>query len=114
MNSNQAKPNHAKSSSQRNDRVTRQGWILWGVMALGMLGLAAAVMLLYFPMLHSEGGSTPRSFEQAYYVLVGLTGLVVVFCLFTALRHRELNALRGIVAREELETEDARDRKSVV
>jgi K+-sensing histidine kinase KdpD len=53
-----------------------------------------------------------ESFNEPYYVVVGLMGLVLVFCLYTALKHRELNQMRAALGREETETEDVRTRLS--
>lgn len=94
-----------------HERLARKGWILWGVTWAVVFSLTAAVTLLYVPLIRGEGDS-PDWFRDAYHALVGLGGLVVVFVLFSALRHRELEMLRRELNREELETEDARTRLS--
>ena len=50
--------------------------------------------------------------EEWIAITLAFLGIVLVFCLFTALRHRELNSMRRLIALEELETEDARTRLS--
>ena len=113
MQANDPVPEVTPAIVDRDERINRKGWLLWGTMSAAVLGLTAAVTLLYLPLARETGEQVaPELFTQAYYSLVGLSGLVLVFCLFTALRHRELNAMRRLIAREELETEDARTRLS--
>ena len=88
-------------------------WQLWAVTCLVLVGLTAAVALLYLPLVRASGDEmSPEMFGQAYYSIVGLAGLVLVFCLFTTLRHRELNLLRRRIEQEEGDAEDVRTRLS--
>ena len=95
------------------DRLDRRGWLLWGVTFLVVVALTATVPLLYLPLVQSlgprEGLANP---EHAYYAIVGLTGLVLVFCLYTALKHRELNRMRGALRQKETESDDVGTRLS--
>src|SRR5262245_11559454 len=112
MQSNGGKPQVSGSTADRDLRINRKSWLLWGAMVAAVLGLTAAVSLLYMPIASTSDPGSAERFSPAYYSLVGLSGLVLVFCLFTALRHRELNTMRRLIAREEHETEDARTRLS--
>ena len=101
------------SSHDRGERLVRKGWVLWAVTCLVLVGLTATVAILYLPLVRASGAElSPEMFGQAYYSMVGLSGLVLLFCLFTALRHRELNALRRRMEKEEVEAEDVRTRLS--
>ncbi len=94
------------------DRLARRGWFLWGATFAVVIALAAAVPLLYLPLnslLLDEGGQPP---QETYVAIVGLAGLVLVFCLYTALKQRELDAMRRRLEREEREKADVRTRLS--
>ena len=52
--------------------------------------------------------------REPYYAVIGLMGLVLVFCLYTALKHRELNDTRAMLMREAAETDDVRTRLSEI
>src|SRR5262249_62373095 len=58
-----------------------------------------------------EGGSF---LTEPSYAIIGLMGLVLVFCLYTALKHRELNETRAMLMEEEAETDDVRTRLSEI
>ncbi|HEY6868055.1 MAG TPA: GAF domain-containing sensor histidine kinase [Candidatus Eisenbacteria bacterium] len=96
------------------DALNRRGWILWGATFAVLIALTVVVPLVYVPLLRAvaaegrghEGASGP------YFSLVALSGLVSLFCLYTALKHRELNAMREALAREEREKENVRTRLS--
>jgi signal transduction histidine kinase len=77
-----------------------------------MLALAAAVPMLYFPLLDLlSGREAPGGpVAEPYYAVVGLMGLVVIFCLYSALKQRQLNTMRKALMVEEQETEDVRTR----
>jgi signal transduction histidine kinase len=96
------------------DTLNRRSWFLWGVTLAVVVGLAAAVPLLYLPLFRAlsneENGTTTAS--QAYFSLVALSGLVTIFCLYTALKHRELHHLRQALETEEREKDTARARLS--
>ncbi len=91
--------------------LRRRGWVLWGLAFLVMLALTGAIPLLYLPMLESLQGTTGLGGE-AYMAIVGLAGLVLVFCLYTALKQRELDTMRTELAREEREKDAVRSRLS--
>jgi signal transduction histidine kinase len=94
------------------DRLTRRGWFLWGATFAVVLALAAAVPLIYLPLnglLLDDGDQLP---QEGYVALVGLGGLVVVFCLYTALKQRELDVMRRQLERQEREKADVRTRLS--
>ncbi len=92
------------------ERIDRRGWLLWALTFLVILALTLAIPMLYFPLLDGAG-ETP--FEgQGYYAIVGLSGLVLVFCLYTVLKQRELNVLRLRLLDEERELDDVRTRLS--
>lgn len=94
------------------ERLNRRNWFLWGATFALVIALAAAVPLLYLPLnslLRDEAGGLP---DETYVALVGLGGLVVVFCLYTALKQRELNAMRRRIEQQEREKADVRTRLS--
>jgi hypothetical protein len=86
---------------------------MWAWAYLLVLGLCAAVPLLYLPLVGTleqyEPGTGP-SHEQVYYALIGLAGMVSIFCLYLALKQRELEKMRETLAREAQETEQVRTR----
>ena len=95
------------------DHLVRRAWFLWGLTFAVVIALAAAVPLLYLPLtsvLH-DGTSTPVSQEE-YIAVVGLGGLVLIFCLYTALKQRELDAMRRRLEQEERERENVGTRLS--
>lgn len=97
-----------------SDSIDRRAWILWGVTFIVVIALTIAVPLLYIPLLRLLGGrdDAPQPFTDAYYAVVALAGLVVIFCLYTALKHRELNIMRAALEREEREKENVATRLS--
>jgi signal transduction histidine kinase len=94
------------------DRLTRRAWFLWGATFALVIALASAVPLLYLPLnslLRDDDSQLP---QEAYVAVVGLGGLVLVFCLYTALKQRELDAMRRRLERQEHERDDVRTRLS--
>jgi signal transduction histidine kinase len=93
----------SKSPSKR-DKLDRRGWFLWALTFAVVIALAAAVPLLYLPLtsLLREGSGNPLP-DEGYVAVVGLAGLVVIFCLYTALKQRELDAMRRRLEQEERE-----------
>ena len=78
-----------------------------------VIALAAAVPLLYLPLnslLQGEDGGDPGTRPTS--AVVGLAGLVVIFCLYTALKQRELDAMRRRLEQQEREKADVRTRLS--
>jgi signal transduction histidine kinase len=105
------------ASSPARKQVThlrRRTWLLW-VLTFGvLLALTASVPILYLPVIESLASSQvdTQTLEHAYYALVGLSGMVLVFCLYTALKQRDLDRTRDALQREEQETEGVRTRLS--
>ncbi len=94
------------------ERLTRRGWFLWASTFAVVIALAAAVPLLYLPLNNLLGDDVSQSANEAYVAVVGLAGLVVVFCLYTLLKQRELDAVRRELERQELEKADVGTRLS--
>ncbi len=95
------------------DRLVRRGWLLWAVTLLLLLALTAAIPLLYLPMLQAVGGVEGRApASTSYVLLIGLAGLILVFCLYTVLKQVELNRMQRALQREEQDKEDIRTRLS--
>jgi len=92
------------------DALRRRSWLLWSLTFLVLLALTAAIPVLYWALLETFQDGPTR--EQAYLAIVGLAGLVLLFCLYTALKQHELNHTRSALAREEQEKEDIRTRLS--
>ncbi len=93
-------------------QVDRNSWWLWALTFLVMLALTAAVPVLYFPLLRELEAADTEWLANGYYAAVGLAGLVLVFCLYTILKQRQLNVVRGQLLAEERELEDVRTRLS--
>lgn len=94
------------------DRLARRGWFLWGATFAVVIALAAAVPLLYLPLNSLLQGDDGGVAHEAYVSVVGLAGLVVIFCLYTALKQRELDAMRRRLEQQEHEKADVRTRLS--
>src|SRR4249920_128019 len=108
-------PTMASSPSRKQvTNLRRRTWLLW-VLTFGvLLALTASVPILYLPVIESLASSQvdTQTLEHAYYALVGLSGMVLVFCLYTALKQRDLDRTRDALHREEQETEGVRTRLS--
>ena len=104
----------AQTTTSKVDRLNRRSWVLWAITFVVLFALAAAVPLLYFPLIDLINGREGMGdlLTEPYYAVIGLMGLVLVFCLYTALKHRELNRMRTALGHEERETEDVRTRLS--
>ena len=86
------------------DKLDRRAWSLLGLTFIVVIALAATVPLLYQSQasLLSEGaGGEPG--QAQYLTVLGLVGMVVIFCLYTALQQRELDAMRRCLEQEERE-----------
>src|SRR5262249_8577458 len=105
---------HGMSSQSRAplSNVDRHGWWLWSLAFGVMLALTAAVPVLYLPMLREIENADAEMLVNGYYAVVGLAGLVLVFCLYTVFKQRELNLVRRRLLDEERELEDVRTRLS--
>ncbi len=99
----------------RARRLDRAGWLLWGATFTLLLALSATLPALYAPLLdllgrHGEDLNLPG----AWVTSVSLLGLVVLFCLYTVTKQREIQLMRGALQREERGREDARARFSEI
>jgi signal transduction histidine kinase len=102
---------NAKQEETRWLRLQQRGWLLWGSAFLVLLALAGSIPLIYWALIQTT--QDPAGVQaQAYLAIVGLSGLVLVFCLYTALKQRELDETRINLAREEREKDDVRTRLS--
>lgn len=90
--------------------------MLWGVTFAVILALTATIPVLYAPLLDFIGVDDSANLwvRNGYYAGVGLAGLVLVFCLYTALKHLELERMRLALHREEKDLEDTRTRLSEI
>lgn len=106
-------PFESKRVKVRAHQIQRSNWIMWAWVFMLVLGLAASVPLLYLPLVSAldlvEPGSGPST-DQVYYTIVGFAGLVAIFCLYLALKQRELDRMRQTLAQEAQETEQVRTR----
>jgi signal transduction histidine kinase len=102
-----------KPSRSSRDSLNRRGWLLWAVMFAVVIALTVAIPLLYLSLLNLldavDGKARP---DDAYYAVVGLGGLMVVFLLYTTLKQHELNRMRKALEREERERENVGTRLS--
>ena len=95
------------------EHLSRRSWILWGLTFAVLLALTASVPLLYFPLIESlQRGDGAAGVVHPYYAVIGLSGLVLLFCLYTALKHRELEQMRRALMDEEQTSEGSRTRLS--
>jgi signal transduction histidine kinase len=94
--------------------LNRRAWSLWMMAFAVILSLTAAVPTLYLPMLQLLGAEDEGSMwiQNGYTVGVGLAGLVIIFCLVTILKQRELMRMREALAADESELQDSRTRLS--
>jgi signal transduction histidine kinase len=86
------------------DKLDRRAWSLLGLTFVVVIALAAAVPLLYLPqagLLSETQGGEPA--QERYLSILGLIGMVVIFCLYTALKQSELDAMRRLLEQEERE-----------
>lgn len=93
------------------DHLNRRSWLLWGITVLVVLSLTAAVGLFYLP-LQNVDEVLDEDLQARYTTLISLTGLVVVFCLYSALKQRELARMRRALDAKEQEKEVVRSRLS--
>lgn len=97
----------------RHRSLDRLSWMLWGATFAVVIALTVAVPLLYLPLsgvVRGEGDALEP--QNAYVALIGLGGLVLIFCLYVVLRQVQINAMRAVLAREEQEIQDVRTRLS--
>ncbi|HVP15466.1 MAG TPA: GAF domain-containing sensor histidine kinase [Terriglobales bacterium] len=94
------------------DRIDRRAWFLRGLMFVVVIALAAAVPLLYLPLAQLLHDDSSRVGPPNLAALVGLSGLVLVFVLYVALKQHELDRLRRQLEQEEREREIVHTRLS--
>jgi signal transduction histidine kinase len=86
------------------DKLDRRAWSLLGLTFIVVIAFAAAVPLLYLPQASLlREGSDGLPVQGQYLTVLGLVGMVVIFCLYTALQQRELDAMRRRLEQEERE-----------
>ena len=104
------------SPKSRNDSLERRGWWLWAAAFALLFALTATIPALYAPLLQLVGvdDSAGLWLRDGYNAFIGLGGLVMLFCLYTVLKQRELNRIRACLSEEATELEDVRTRLSEV
>ena len=104
---------HDKHVRARASLIRRRNWLLWSSVFAVVLSLCAAVPLLYLPLMRSLSEYDPSrasAGENAYYALIGLSGLVLIFCLYLVLKQLQLEGMREELVHEAQETEHVRTR----
>ncbi len=92
-------------------RLILSGWTLWAVNFALLLAMTVAVVLLHIPVIKAlEAEPESAVLQQTYYSLVGLSGLVLLFCLMIVMRQNDLNRVRRELMNEEIETDAVRAR----
>jgi len=94
------------------DTLNRRAWFLWALTFVVVIALAAVVPLLYLPLTQLLNEESGQVSQPEYVAIVGLSGLVVIFCLYTALKQRELDRMRLRLEQEEHEKEVVHTRLS--
>jgi signal transduction histidine kinase len=96
--------------------IDRRNWWLWIVTLTVLVALTVTVSVLYAPLLDFASGSGQYELwiRDGYYAGVGLSGLVLLFCLYIVFKQRQLIAMRGALQREQSEREDMRTRLSEI
>lgn len=105
---------HPKTAQWK--RLDRAGWLLWGVTFLLLLTLAISIPALYLPLTDLVGSSPAFAdiplVREPVTTLVALVGLVLLFCLYTVTKQREINLMRDALEQQEHEREDVESRLS--
>lgn len=93
--------------------IRRAGWLLWGVTFALLLALTITVPALYLPLMQALGrGGESQWLSDTYLATIALVGLVVVFCLYTVTKQREIHLMRDALEREGHDREDVSTRLS--
>jgi len=94
--------------------LNRRAWSLWILAFAVILSLTAAIPTLYLPMLQLIGAEDEGNVwvQNGYTVAIGLAGLVLIFCLVTIVKQRELMKMREVMDVDERELQDSRTRLS--
>ena len=98
------------------ERLNRRAWSLWVLAFAIILALTATVPVLYLPMLEMVGAEEQASLwiRNGSTAGFGLAGLVLIFCVYTIFKQRELNRMREVLVADERELQDARTRLSEI
>ncbi len=104
-------------NSSKNPRIAyvdRKGWYLWLAAFSLIMAFAITVHVLHMQVLNIliENGDGDLWLRNGYYTGVGLSGLVIVFILYTAFKQVQLHSLRNSLADEESELGDVQARLS--
>jgi len=94
--------------------VERRGWYLWYAAFALILAFAATVHVLHLRLLAvlQSTGDAGVWLRNGYLTGIGLTGLVFLFILYTALKQLQLHRMHVTLTAEEAELEDLRARLS--
>ncbi len=83
-------------------QLQRAGWMLWVAAFALLLALTTVVPALYARVLGLAGPhEVVAGVDNPYVVTVALAGLIILFCLYTALQQRELHRAVQALSREE-------------
>jgi signal transduction histidine kinase len=98
------------------EHLNRRGWALWALAFAIILALTATIPVIYVPLLQMVAGDEQANLwiRNGSTAGLGLAGLVLMFCLHTIFKQRELNRLRSTMMADELELQDARTRLSEI
>jgi signal transduction histidine kinase len=101
------------SAELMKNHINRRGWLLWAATLAVVLALASAVTLLFYPLVRliQELGGT-RNSSEGYYAIVGLGGLILIFCLYVVLKQHELMKTRDALEHNERGRQEASARLS--
>lgn len=97
-------------------QLDRAGWFLWTVTFVLLLTFALTIPALYLPLAeiiaNTPGLSEIPLLREPATALFALVGLVLLFCLYTVTKQREINLMRHELERREREREDVQSRLS--
>jgi len=97
-------------------KLDRAGWLLWSVAFVLLMTLAVTIVALYLPVADAlstaPGLSDVPILREPATALIALVGLVLLFCLYTVTKQREINLMRSEIESEEREREDVQSRLS--
>lgn len=97
-------------------QLDRAGWLLWGVTFLLLVTLAVMIPALYLPLADVLRASPAFAdlpiVREPMVALVALVGLVLLFCLYTVTKQREIHLMRDAIERQARERDDVQSRLS--
>ena len=104
------------SNPPNTANLDRRAWSLWILAFAVILSLTAAIPTLYLPMVQLIGAEDEGNVwvQNGYTVAIGLAGLVIIFCLVTILKQRELMRMREALDVDERVLQDSRTRLSEI